>query len=279
MIVRRLLNFVQERVRIPENRARLNLAVAKFCPPPLPLIGDAAAHISVLQKNGNVVLPELMPLATLTALRAELSTMPCYDPWNPDLGDFEVSETPEITNNARIRGVADHPTARAIANHPLVLSIVSQYLQCCPTIDDIVAWWSLPGKPAPKEEQFFHRDNDAVRFLKLFVYMSDVGEDDGAHVFVQGSHLDSSLLEKRRRYQDREVLSSYNEAAVKKMTGVFGSAFLEDTYGLHKGAVPSKEPRLLLQVRYTSYPSTFARKTAILHSDHQYDPYINRFVA
>ncbi len=279
MLFRRLVNYTQEQVRRVESRALLNRFVVKFCPKHLPLTEEAAPLLATLHEVGNVFLPPLESAATLTFLRDKLATMPCFDPWAPSIGDFTVKNTPAETNNARIRGIDSMPEAFALANHPLVLSVVSNYLGCLPTIDDINAWWSLPGRPAPKEEQYFHRDNDAVRFVKLFIYLSDVTTDEGAHVFVSGSHRDNQLLEKRRRYQDEEVRTVFGHNRIQHMAGNFGQAFLEDTFGLHKGAVPSSRPRLVFQVRYSSFPSVFAREQANVNSTLGYDAYTNRYVA
>lgn len=279
MSMRRLVNIIQERIRNVEGRARLNRFLVHFCPSALPLTHQASPLLATLEEEGNVFLPPLTEIEELHALQATLAEMPCYDPWHPERGDFLVADTPAETNNARIRNVEQLPAARALANHPLVLSIVSNYLGCRPTIDDILAWWSLPGRLAPKEEQFFHRDNDAVRFVKLFIYLGDVEEDEGAHVFISGSHCDNLLLERRRRYRDEEVMSAFGDNRAHKMAGAFGCAFLEDTFGLHKGAVPATKPRLLFQVRYTSYPSVFARAEAVLRNEDKHDPYINRYVA
>jgi hypothetical protein len=167
-----------------------------------------------------------------------------------------------------------------VANDPAVLQIASAYLGCRPTIDDIVAWWSLPGRPIAKEEQFFHRDRDAIKFVKLFVYLSDVDEGEGAHVYIPGSQNDEALLERRRRYHDSEVFEVFPNRA-KMMTGAQGTTFLEDTFGLHKGAVPATRCRLLLQVRYTSFPSNWAGSsvTKIRPVDSSpYDSYVNRFL-
>lgn len=278
-MLRKALNLAQEFLPTARSRELFNRTVTMALPAAIPAEKLARALLDTLCHDGNVVLPEFWPADELRALRADLERRPCYDPWNPLAADFQVADTPADVNNARIRNVAENRTALAIANDPLVLQIVSNYLGCLPTIDDIVAWWSLPGRPAPKEEQFFHRDRDAVKFVKLFVYLSDVGENDGAHVFVKGSHRQNDFTQRRRRYQDEEVLPRLGAGDLRVMTGRFGATFLEDTYGLHKGGVPADHPRLVLQVRYTSYPSNWARKGANAAPDPRYDPYINRFVA
>jgi hypothetical protein len=276
---RTVFNAFQERLSSFGSRERVNGVVKRFLPSALPLPDPARSLLTELKESGNVHVPSPLGRDELLALRAELETRACFDAWRRHLGTFARTEAPEGTNNAHIVDVHSIPSAIRLANDPLVLSLVSNYLNCRPTIDDIVAWWSLPGRPAPKEEQFFHRDRDAIRFLKLFVYLSDVGEQDGPHVFIAGSHRSPRLVEVRRRYEDADVVREFPIERQQRHTGSFGTCFLEDTFGLHKGEMPKgTATRLLLQVRYTSVPSNFARRPTGQPIPRDYDPYINRFL-
>ncbi len=280
--MRTLVNGIQERIRTVEGRERFNTLLCRFLPSQLEGTAEANDLLRILRTNGNVPIPPLATIAELEELRRDLEQRLCYDPWQRNIGTFKVADTPPATNNARIIGVQESPIARRIANSPMILDIVSGYLGCRPTIDDIIAWWSLPGRPLPKEEQFFHRDRDAAKFLKLFVYLSDVGPEDGAHVFVQESHRKDVLLERRRRYLDEEVFAALPAENASLMTGPMGTTFIEDTYGLHKGGVPTDQSRLVLQVRYTSYPSNWTPRRAsdeVAALADEFDPYVNRFVA
>jgi hypothetical protein len=277
--MRSVVNWAQEKVRTSERRQLLNRVVSVFLPSRFAPNLQSAPFLTDLETQGNVRLPNLFPSSKLINLRRQLEDRECFDPWNAGAGGFKMEDTPIETNNARIQGVAKIKESLEIANDPFILNIVSQYLGCKPTIDDIVAWWSLPGRSVPKEEQFYHRDNDAIRFVKLFLYLSDVRDHDGAHMFVMGSHRENILLKRRKRYLDSEVEAAFPKARIRAMTGDMGTTFLEDTFGLHRGGVPSNVPRLLFQVRYTSYPSVFARRNKVFREDLAFDPYVNRYVS
>ena len=265
-------------MRRPARRERLSRVIGKLLPKgEWDEAGLAAA--AQIRSDGFVMLDGRFPADKLRRLRAELEPKLCFDAWRPERGRFARDDAPADSNNVHIVDVHSIPEAVEIANDPLVLSTVAAYLGCKPTIDDILAWWSLPGRPAPLEEQFFHRDQDSIRFLKLFVYLSDVGEHDGPHVFVRGSHRSNTLLSfSGRRFSDEHVLSQVSDRDVMRFTGAFGTAFLEDTFGLHKGSMPTTGTRLLLQVRYTMLPSPFAATKKVANAG-DYDPYTNRFIA
>ena len=75
-----------------------------------------------------------------------------------------------------------------IATDPRVLALASGYLGLPATVVEVSAWRSMPGADKAVGAQIFHRDRDDFRACKLFFYLSDVGTDDGPHIFVRSSH-------------------------------------------------------------------------------------------
>ncbi len=57
-----------------------------------------------------------------------------------------------------------------------------------------------------------------------------------------------------------------------------GSAFIVDTYGFHKGLLPQKGKRLLLQVQYSLNPIGIENYEPLDIGEHNYNPYINRLI-
>ena len=162
-----------------------------------------------------------------------------------------------------------------------MLSIVSGFLGAKPTISLITAWWSMPHKDGKAEEaELFHRDVDDIRFVKLFCYLTDVDEVSGPHVFVPGSQ-NVDRLTKIRRYQDREILDAFGEKSLITFTGKAGTAFLENTYGFHRGVPPTQKPRLLFQVLYSLRNSIYGPdqpvgRIGVDGVPADIDPFINR---
>ena len=93
----------------------------------------------------------------------------------------------------------------------------------------------------------FHRDVDAWRWLKVFVYLTDVDEGDGHHEFYLGSHRQfPPELKVIKRYEPEEL--DHHWGSPKKVTGQAGTCFAENTLAFHRGTTPVKNSRLALTV-------------------------------
>ena len=74
--------------------------------------------------------------------------------------------------------------------------------------------------------------------------------ENGPHVYVESSANDDHF-KKIRRFSDAEIEETYGKENVKYFTGKKGEAFFVNTYGIHKGLLPVKGKRLILQVQYS----------------------------
>ena len=81
-----------------------------------------------------------------------------------------------------------------------------------------------------------------------------VDAQTGPHMFIKGSQR-SAKLQQRRRNSDDDVLAAFPKTSDHiSFTGPAGTAFIEDTSGLHKGFPSVSGPRLIFQVLYTLKP-------------------------
>lgn len=232
-----------------------------------------------LKQEGCVHIHDLVSPSQVGDILSFLETKPCYDRWRPDNGYFRISEAPSDCH------VAPYPDAEVVrcphllsfANHPDILAAVEELFGCKPTLSQLSVWWSLPGHIQPEEAEFFHRDVDEWHFIKLFVYLTDVDEGSGPHVFVKGSPAIPKLLP-IKRYNDCDVQREFGLEKVVHFTGKAGTAFLENTFGLHKGQMPTTNKRLLFQAQYSLFPIGIYKYSpssrGIAHSC--LDPYVNR---
>ncbi len=180
-----------------------------------------------------------------------------FDPANPLAVRYDYDPT----------DLLNLPDVQALLSDGSLLTMVQEYLGTAPIADVLSMWWHTGFNKHPDSEaaQFFHFDMDRFKWVKIFIYLTDVGPENGPHAFVEGSHatggIPSEIL--RRGYvriSDEEVAATYPAEKIRSVTAPRGSIILEDTRGLHKGTHVSGDPRLLLQLQFsnslfgTNYP-------------------------
>lgn len=205
-----------------------------------------------LKRDGFVMLPELS-YEDLSKILKIAMTGDLYDPWRSELGFFKLDDRDLKTSVARLRNPADYQVIADLAHSVLPAAIASNYFGAKCVIDSVDLWWSFPREGNPEEAENFHRDRDSTEFLKWFVYVTDVDDNSGPHELALNS-VESSNFVKGGRYSDNDI---YQLFETKKFLGRSGTNFLENTYGLHRGYKPTKERRLLFQVRYSIHGSSF----------------------
>lgn len=139
------------------------------------------------------------------------------------------------------------------------IAVAQAYLRCQPIIDVISMWWHTAFLERPDKDaaQFWHFDMDRIKWLKFFIYLTDVGPENGPHSFVSGSHrrgaIPDDLLSKGyARLTDEEVKRAYPEDRIIEFCGPRGTVIVEDTRGLHKGKHVERGDRLVLQIQFSN---------------------------
>jgi hypothetical protein len=145
--------------------------------------------------------------------------------------------------------------------------VAQSYLGSKPTIDIVTMWWhtAYSKEPDKKAAQYYHFDMDRPKWLKFFVYLTDVTVETGPHVFIEGTHksgeIPSKFLNKGySRLTDNEINEVYDSSRIKEFIAPRGTIIAEDTRGLHKGKNLINSDRLILQFQYSN--SQFGGKYA-----------------
>lgn len=147
----------------------------------------------------------------------------------------------------------ENPDILSVVNAAPVMRIATDYLGCKPTLSSLGAHWAFPGTEPAVASQYFHRDLDDWRFLKLFVYLTDVDHGSGPHIYVMQSHRTAGSF-RARPYSQSMIDSHYGRDKAHTVLGPRGTAFVADSYGIHAGMVPTRAPRLVLQAQYSLLP-------------------------
>ena len=113
-----------------------------------------------------------------------------------------------------------------------LINIVNSYLNFKWTIFSCITWFN----PSSKKKHYvhrFHRDHDDYKALTMFIYWTDVDNDNGSFKYVAQSHKSKS--------------SNQNKIS---LNGLRGNVFLADTSGLHCASQIIKNYRIITQIRF-----------------------------
>ena len=172
-----------------------------------------------------------------------------YDPQRP-LGIVYDFDHQELIN---------HPDVQKLISDPSVIAFAQQYIGARPVLDGVTLWWStaFSSEPDSNAAQLYHFDMDRIRWLKFFIYLTDVGPENGPHCFVVGTHRTGAiparfLARGYSRLTENEVLDEFPADRLIEITGPTGTIFAEDTRGLHKGKPLSSGHRLVLEFEFSN---------------------------
>lgn len=237
--------------------------------------------LETLRREGIARLPAL-PQARLETLRAYFDPLDLVPP--DALQRASHLTEPRPTEHLRRTENLGHVPRNRMLRMPGILDLVTDkdllalvqsYLEAPAFLTDVSAWRSFAGegetKPA-KDAQLFHVDLDNYRFCKIFIYLSDVDEAAGPHVFVPTTHRPDVINARRIALPDNQQPSFdvwYHETLRKSdedvkawinleptpILGPAGTCFIADTSGLHRGTPPALEDRWVLQLVYGVTPA------------------------
>lgn len=282
--------YLQRLVMAPGPRARVSGWVATKLRPrraSLPAAGsEVARRIHEMGDAGISHFGQLLTSEQAAELQQYFLRKPVKDPYRANGSTF-LPDSTERHPDSHIahhepQGIVRAPYLFSIANRPDILAIVEGLLGCKPTLGYLATWWSYHTDNGAQQAEHFHRDVDDWRFVKLFIYLSDVGPKNGPHIYVSHSSA-SPELRQIRRFTDDEVVAAFGAERVMELTGHAGEGFLEDTFGIHKGQPVAEGRRLIFQAVYSMYPLPYgpkapviAAKDVVLEDGTLPDPWINR---
>lgn len=224
---------------------------------------DLRDVVSELRQDGIAMLPDLFSASQLSDVVDHFRSQP-------------LAHRTKTTAAYSLESIVACPGLMEAVNRPDILRLASAFIGCKPTLQALGVRWSYPGK-ASADVQSFHRDPDDWRFLKLFVYLTDVDEESGPHVYVAGTHRTRRPWQ-ARTYAQSEIENRYG-AKVRAILGATGTTFAADTNGIHAGIPPKRTPRLLLQAQYSILPNYALRYRPVADRTHPgLDPYVNRLM-
>jgi hypothetical protein len=225
---------------------------------------DVKSIADELRLNGFHVFKKTLPKDLVERLVQLALSTPCRAraPENaktePKIVVFDRSAPQGVVCDFEEKYLISSPEIQELLGDPSFLAVAQEYLGSRPTFSELSMWWtsSITGQPDPNAAQHYHFDMDHIRWLKFFIYLTDVGTDNGPHCFVSGTHrtggITPSLLSRGySRLPDEDVKKEYDKERFIEFTGPAGTVLAEDTRGLHKGKAATQGDRLMLQLEFS----------------------------
>ncbi|WP_416545144.1 phytanoyl-CoA dioxygenase family protein [Limnohabitans sp. DCL3] len=195
-----------------------------------------------LSTDGFAMFPRLIPEDFLSVLQE------IFQRYKPESGRLLIEEQ----NLLRHKAVPDLLLDRAF------LTIAERFLGTVPIIDFFVGMRTAENQEPNGHElirkldtdaMLFHFDKDRIKFLKIFIYLNDTDETNGAHELIPGSH--KIIPPRDGRFSDEEARALTGKES-KKIIGRAGTVFLVNTHTLHKGTPIKQGYRDVLQFEYVN---------------------------
>jgi|TARA_R110000787_G_scaffold46417_1_gene112647 ectoine hydroxylase-related dioxygenase (phytanoyl-CoA dioxygenase family) len=143
-----------------------------------------------------------------------------------------------------------------------MIEIAKNYFGCLPAITGVTLRKSketaMKERNIPHNGQttLFHCDKDSPRFLKFFIYLNDVGKDNGPFTYVHKSHIDKFQgWRSKYRWSNSEIEHVYGKEKIKSITGKVGDLVMGNTAGFHKGTKVKRGERLMLTIYFSIHPT------------------------
>lgn len=226
----------------------------------------------IMRERGSFVVPRRVPPEACERLLQFALTQPAlvrareshngksiaavYDPARP-LGAYYRFEPSDVIN---------HPDVQALMAEPLLVELAQAYLEAEPVADFIRMWW-YSASSHPESAQLYHCDMSRIKWVRFFVYLTEVGPGNGPHCFVTGTHrtggIPGRFLERGYAHvSDEEISRHFGPDDIVEFLGPRGTIIAADTRGLHKGQQVRIGHRLILQIQFSNslfghlYPRT-----------------------
>jgi hypothetical protein len=130
------------------------------------------------------------------------------------------------------------PQIVSLLNMPAVRDIVDRHLGPYATLYSVNTFATAPGQ-GDHYVMRVHRDYDSFVSLAIFIYWTDVDADNGATVYLPGTHHTSEGPKPEPEY----------------LAGAAGSAYIIEPFALHAGNRRLKSHRLVTWIRYGLTPN------------------------
>ena len=208
-------------------------------------IGDQSdSIISELKRTGYAVLPAQLDVHNINSELDPLFNQMSKSKTGRQSSKIKISSLPLLTQ-CRISEVLESS---------LIYSVAARYLGVLPVLNMLSCWETYPfchnSQSLSSDALQWHFDHDHNRFLKIFVYLTDVNDSSGPHQYIPRSSFSSLPPEVTHdsRYQDHDLGRHILRA--QTVEGKAGTVIFADTLNIHRGTPVKTGFRRILQLQF-----------------------------
>ncbi len=237
-----------------------------------------------IENLGYQTLSPILNQSQINQILKYFKTKKCYplhnnvDAKKNKLSLMPIHQVKELSNYGSYddEDIKNCPFLNELSHNEKIISIVEAYLGHKPTIQSSQVFWNFGKQTLSKLTQIWHRDPSETKVCALFVYLTDVNnDDDGPHSYISKSHKRNLLLEilkkkfifkfKAKKYLEHTYIKNGGnpfmrkkekkfenliKENIKKFYGPAGTIIITEPFGLHKALHTDKADRLMFSVRY-----------------------------
>ena len=187
---------------------------------------------------------------------------------------------PMFFSSLQGENIEENKTLFQIFENKFFLDIAENYFGIKSYLNHAISFYTNPinydkyyndDKNKSHNAQSYHYDYSHLRFLKFFIYLSDVEEpENGAHTFISKSHEENLIIPKNLEDYEETSLRYFSDGSyggmiikedwinknidsnrIMRMCYPKGTVIIENTTGLHKGNRCLKGHREMLSLIYS----------------------------
>jgi hypothetical protein len=227
---------------------------------------------AALGRDGFYIFEQRLPQSLCDKIEAFARQVPAKVEGSDKLELFDQDRPISKTYRIQEHDIVKSPAMQEFMSDPSVMAVASVYLKTLPILSGMNLWFSPAYGNAPGDHaaQEYHFDFDPPPiWLLFFVYLTDVGPDNGPHVFVRGTHMPGkkgmgNLLSRGYvRIPDVDIIENFGRENIVELYGKRGTVLAVDTRGMHKGKMPVIGHRLMAQLTFSCPPFSSAHGTEV----------------
>jgi ectoine hydroxylase-related dioxygenase (phytanoyl-CoA dioxygenase family) len=226
---------------------------------------DIALIVEQIKNDGYIVLDQILPEHLTNRLlhfaQTNIAVARETDENNGIYFEtkFDGTQPEAVRYEYKLHDLMASDVIQSIVADKLFISIANKYLGSMPILDVVQMWWHTNFKKIAdkKAAQYYHYDLDRLKWLKFFIYITDVDESNGPHSFIKKSHIPETIpndIYKKgyMRIDDELIFKNFDKSDEVVFCGKKGTIIIEDTIGLHKGNHVSGKSRLIMQIQFSN---------------------------